>query len=378
MTDVDTPGPPRHGRTRRALAALGHAARPSVWRAALTLDTGRIGYAVPLRVGLAAGLVLIVGGLTGQTELAGFAALGALISAFGRPDPYRARWGKLIALGVGMTASTAIGGLIGLTDSSMAVEIIVISVLAGVAALFVDALRVAGPGAVVFVFSAAAAAGYVHDAHALGAATVATALGAACGAIASLLPWLRALWTADTAPQVRHEGTLRSLRRCGDPDLLRSASRITAAAAIAAVVAASAGLSHPMWAAMGATAALQGVSYHHAVTRGVARLVGNITGGLLAAVLLAVPLGYWGIVVAVVIFQTLAEITATINYALCSTWVTPMALLLTAMSAGLTPAAAIDRVLDTLIGVAVGIVVGALTIAADDPLPSLTRRHRHH
>lgn len=43
-----------------------------------------------------------------------------------------------------------------------------------------------------------------------------------------------------------------------------------------------------------------------------------------------------------------------------------MALLLTTLSAGLPPAAALDRVADTLIGVVIGIIVAALTITRGD------------
>jgi uncharacterized membrane protein YccC len=46
--------------------------------------------------------------------------------------------------------------------------------------------------------------------------------------------------------------------------------------------------------------------------------------------------------------------------------VTPMALLLTGLSAGLAPHVALDRVLDTAVGVIVGVVIAALTISGAD------------
>ena len=49
-----------------------------------------------------------------------------------------------------------------------------------------------------------------------------------------------------------------------------------------------------------------------------------------------------------------------------ATVVTPMALLMTALSVGLTPEAAVARVADTLLGVVIGIVVAAVAISGAD------------
>ena len=140
-------------------------------------------------------------------------------------------------------------------------------------------------------------------------------------------------------------------------------ARITVAGAAGAAIAVSLGLEHPMWATMGAVATMQGVGYHVAIHRGVQRLLGNVGGAVLAAGLLALPLGYWGTVAAIVIFQTVAEIASTVNYALTSLAVTPMALLMTSLGAGLLPEVAVDRVLDTGVGILTGIVIAAITIS---------------
>ncbi|WP_132992957.1 FUSC family protein [Gordonia zhaorongruii] len=374
-TRSDAPSADRTAPSRAA--ALAHPMRAVSWRSALAVDLSKAGYAVPLRVGIAVGLVLIAGGLLGMRDIAGFAALGALVSAFCRADPYRIRVGRLIALGIGLTLSTAVGGVVGLSGGGLATETVAVSLLAGVAAIFIGALRIAGPGAVVFVFAAAAAAGFVHDLTDLGRAMAAAAIGGVLGAVASLAPWLyaharRALANGPAVPEPdtsAYDSVLRALSHGGQRYLLAIAGRMMIASAASAVIAAAIGLDHPMWAAMGAIAALQGVDFHVTVSRGIARLIGNITGAAIAAGLLALPLGYWGAVVAIIVFQTIAEITAPINYAICSTAVTPMALLLTALGAGLSPAAAVDRIADTLIGIVVGIIVAALTISATDHLP---------
>lgn len=329
---------------------------------------------MPLRVGAAVAVVFVIGGLTGLRDVAGFAALGALISAFCRPDPYPVRFGRLVALGLGITASVGVGAILGATGCPAVVGIVVISVIAGAAAYFVRSLHIIGPGAVVFVFAAVGAQGYAHDLSHLSRAVTATAVGALIGLLAAMAPWLlRALWsvvaggrgvnvTPKSTAAVR-ESIWVTLRRAPHRDLTALAARIAVAGAAGAAIAVGLGLAHPMWATMGAVATMQGVGYHLAVHRGVQRLLGNVGGAVLAAGLLALPLGYWGTVVAIIVFQTVAEIASTVNYALTSLAVTPMALLLTGLGAGLAPGVALDRVLDTGVGIVTGIVIAAVTIS---------------
>jgi hypothetical protein len=335
----------------------------------------KAGFAVPLRVGAAVTLVFVIGGLTGQRDVAGFAALGALVSAFCRPDPYPVRLGRLVVLGFGITASIGLGAALGVSASPVAVNVAVISLIAGAAACLVSALHIVGPGAVIFVFAAVGAQSFAHDGGDLLRAVAVTAGGAVIGVIAALAPWfiqlLRHAITGRTdAPSgstaVRREPIWTTLTRAPHRTLMMLGARIAAAGAIGAAVAVGLGLDHPMWAAMGAVATMQGVGYHVAIHRGIQRLLGNVGGAVLAAALLALPLGYWGTVAAIIVFQTLAEIASTVNYALTSVAVTPMALLLTGLCAGLTPGAAVDRVLDTGVGIVVGIVIAALTISGAD------------
>lgn len=338
----------------------------------LHIDPRKAGFAAPLRVGIAVTLVFVVGGLTGQHSVAGFAALGALVSAFCRPDPYPVRSGRLTVLGIGITASIGIGATLGVISLGMVADTVLISVLAGAAAYLVWALHIVGPGAVVFVFGAAGAQAFAHDAGDVALAMAVTAGGAVIGVIAALAPWLLQLFrrSGDGGRQAvetaRRESIRVTLARAPHRTLLARGARITVAGVLAGALAITLGLDHPLWATMGAVAAMQGVGYHITVHRGVQRLLGNVAGALLAAGLLALPLGYWGAVVAIVVLQTVAEIASTVNYAVTSMAVTPMALLLTGLGAGLAPSVALDRVLDTAVGIVTGIVIAAVTISGAD------------
>ncbi|MET0699116.1 MAG: FUSC family protein [Mycobacterium sp.] len=357
----------------RSYAALRHVTRRQSWHGALRVELGRAGVAAPLRVGAAVTLVFVVCGLTGHQDIAGFGALGALVAAFCRPDPYPVRVGRLMVLGAAMSVSVGIGATLGVLGDDELLGIAVVAVLAGVAAYLVWTLHIVGPGAVVFVFAAVGAEGFARTPHDAVVAVVATLAGAVIGVIASLAPWLlqrirRAITdtpASDSAP-VRRESLWRTLTRAPHRTLIARAVRIAVAGALAAAIAVLLGLAHPMWAAMGAVAAMQGIGYHLTLHRGVQRLLGNLGGALLAAGLLALPLGYWGAVAAIIVLQTVAEIMSTVNYALCSLAVTPMALLMTGLGAGLAPAVALDRVLDTGIGILTGLVIAALTISGAD------------
>ena len=155
-------------------------------------------------------------------------------------------------------------------------------------------------------------------------------------------------------------------RRTTDRRLWSGASRVGVASLVAGALASACGLSHPLWAILGAVATLQGVNYSHTVQRGIQRLLGNAAGTVLAAAFLAVDPGYWPLAIAAVACQTGAELTVTRNYAAATTFVTGTALLLTAIGNPVGADVAAARVGDTLIGVVIGVALAALTVRADD------------
>lgn len=191
----------------------------------------------------------------------------------------------------------------------------------------------------------------------------------------------------------RHEGQLRKIRgtvgvpapAAGSRDTAKASSflstglagfgsrnslnqglRMAAAAALSGWVAIALGLGHPLWASMGAVAALQGLNYSMTVQRGIQRLVGNVLGALVAVALLSLALGFWPSVAMVVVFQVLAELLVLRNYTLTTIAVTPMALIMTGLGSHLGPEAAMTRVADTLVGVVIGVLVAAVSISLAD------------
>lgn len=444
-------------------------------------------FTTAIKVGIAATLVLVAGGLLGQPQLAGMAALGALTSAFGRYQPYR-RLGRMMGIvGVGMILAMEVGALLGAAAVPMVLQIAVLSVLAALAAHVFMAFRISGPGAVILVFAAGAGSGYTDTFAAMPWPLLAVTIGAMVGWLAAMAPALwaplapsrlavaraitavirldaddagphraaatRALRSArdsvtlsagvlrvrssrsvhlhtdaaqlhlllDEAEAVvalfasavdspagstraaalaslaQHETVLRRISgipsgtisgkgapRTTTPPIgflagartelknrasIHQALRMAAASALAGWTAVGLGLEHPLWATMGAIAALQGLNYAVTVQRSIQRLVGNVLGAAVAIVVLSLSLGFWPSVVLVIVFQMLAELLVLKNYILTTMAVTPMALIMTGLGSHLGTDAAFSRVADTLVGVVIGVLVAAVSISRTD---------RHH
>ena len=156
------------------------------------------------------------------------------------------------------------------------------------------------------------------------------------------------------------------VQRLSDRAVVIGMARVVVASLLAGGIAAALGMAHPLWATMGAMATLQGANYRHTVQRAIQRLIGNALGAVLAVVLLVLDLGYWPLVIVIVVLQTVTEMVVTRNYALASVFVTAMALMLTGLGSSIGPDAAAGRVGDTLIGVVVGVIVAALTLQRGD------------
>ncbi|WP_313408283.1 FUSC family protein, partial [Aeromicrobium sp.] len=132
----------------------------------------------------------------------------------------------------------------------------------------------------------------------------------------------------------------------------------TAAVGLAAAAATAFGLGHPYWASVGAAAATAGPSTRHRMVRGLHRAVGTIAGVLVAAALLALDLGTLPTIVLVIALQVGAELLAGRNHAIALVLITPLALLMVQLGSP-TPVSTLlaDRLVDTVLGVAVGLVV---------------------
>jgi len=152
---------------------------------------------------------------------------------------------------------------------------------------------------------------------------------------------------------------------------LLAAAQIAAGAGSAILVSYAFGANHPAWAAMGALAVMQGAHLHITMSRALQRMAGTFVGAILAWALLTHNPSIWIVIAILAGLQLLTEMVIGINYAFGQVLVTPMALLMTYLGTAQTVGAEIapERVLDTMLGALVGIVLAVLFSTIDD------RRH---
>ncbi len=205
--------------------ALAHQFSITAWRNAFVVRPADAIFTTAIKVGIAATVVLIAGGLMGQPQLAGMAALGALTSAFGRYQPYRRLARMMAIVGVGMVTAMIVSTLLGAAAVPMTLQIVVLSLLSGLAAHVFMAFRISGPGAVILVFAAAAGTGYTRTFADMPWPIIAIVIGVVVGWLAAMAP---ALWVPMAPSRLAVARAMAAVVRLGTDDAgpHRSAARV--------------------------------------------------------------------------------------------------------------------------------------------------------
>lgn len=317
---------------------------------------GPLGGAV--RCGIAVTLTFVLLAVTGHADLTGFASLGALASLYGRDEPYPWRWRLMTLAGLSLTVSAGLCSALAWLDAPAAVQLVLVALVAACATSSCTALRTGPPGGTIIVFAAGTGMSPVAQGVDVLTRTAATATGAGIAVLvctAGLLPALLRNRPMPDPPRPS-EAARAAL---ADPTVRTSAALVLTGALAAGIIVTLAGWDHPAWAAMGATAVLQGRNVHHMGQRAVQRAVGTLGGAALAFPLLAADLPFWAVAVLVIALQTATEVVVCRHYGAAMLTITPMALLMTSNgSVAADPMhLAADRILDTLVGALVGVLV---------------------
>ncbi|WP_307874560.1 FUSC family protein [Frankia nepalensis] len=137
------------------------------------------------------------------------------------------------------------------------------------------------------------------------------------------------------------------------------AARAGLAGLVAAALAIAAGADHPYWAPAAAATVVQGTTVRAAGRRSLQRAAGTAVGVLVALGILSVQLPAWWLIAMIAVLEVGAQILMAANYALSTVLITPLALILVEFARPGTPPAelAAPRLLDTLLGCAVGLAV---------------------
>jgi len=175
-------------RLRHLGTALAHPVSANAWRNSLSVRPADAIFAPAIKVGVAATLVLVAGGLLGHQQLAGIAALGALTSAFGRYQPYRRLAQQLGVVAAALLTATGLGALLGASGAPLWLQIGLLSLMAGAASHLFTSFRITGPGPVILVFAASAGAGFATTFTTIVPALAAVGIGAAVGWLVAVAP----------------------------------------------------------------------------------------------------------------------------------------------------------------------------------------------
>ncbi|MFC8732339.1 FUSC family protein [Luteimicrobium sp. NPDC057192] len=331
------------------------------WQATVTVNPGhgRADLGVALRAGLTVLAALALLAAVGHRELAGFAALGAIVAVYGRLADPVARLTVVGGAGVLQVATMAVAsgtGWLVATTGSASLEAWTVPVALGLIAASACAgtawFRTGPPGPTLVVFAAAAGLTAPSSAGGIGARTLATTTGVVLALLVAAVPAARA-----AARRLRDDAPLLPARP-RVPAWHAEAVRTGIGSLVGVVLAQSVGLGHPGWAAVGATAVLQGVSRSHVVVRALHRGAGTAVGAVLAWLVLDAHLSFWVLAIVVAALQVVTELIVVRNYAVAMLTITPMALLMSSLGSTVDAGAlAADRAVDTLLGVAVGVVV---------------------
>lgn len=355
-----------------------HAARhllsPAQWQESIAiapLVSLRIASVAGLQSALAVLIAIVAVYFSPWPQLVGFPALGALAALFGRFAPPGRQRMRIVAICAALlTLAVALPSLAAFLGVPRVGLMLVLALVAGGSTIAVARWQLGGPGAVIIVFAAGAALSPVDTLNTVAMRTLATAAGGAVAWVACLLTdGLRAPGLADLrlppvhVPPVGHQWI--------------AGARIAGVAGVAALIAHAAGWQHPAWAAIGATAVMQGGHLHVTMNRALQRMAGTVVGAFVVWAILAQHPSFWVVVAAIVLFQFLTEVVIGFNYALGQITVTPMALLMTSLA---SPAVSgdmpVERVLDTILGAALGIVFAVVFSSVDDRVHLHAHRSR--
>ena len=302
--------------------------------------------------------------LSPWSSMIGAASIGALAALFGRFAPKARRTMIVVYASLCLSSAIMITSLAAWAGLHMTGMLILLSVLGGVYFLISSIGRFGPPGALIFMFAGMAG---MHAPASLGDVGIRVAVAVFGGLVALIVCGIteklrRAEPDASLIPQpVQHQLA----------ELWPAFVRLSVGASVAGLIAYAMGVSHPGWAAMGATATLQGVHLHLTMHRAIQRVAGNVVGAVLIWILLAQEPSIWVGLIFLVGLQLVTEIVIGFNYALGQIFVTPMALLMTYLATpGVSGATmAPERIVDTLLGAVIGVII-AIVLS--------TRKDRNH
>ncbi|WP_337181148.1 FUSC family protein [Shinella sp.] len=356
----------------RRIDATRHLLRPRQFRESMALSgqpSLRNSALAGLQAALTALIALPLVHLSPWPHLIGFASLGSLVALFGRFAPRGGRSRIVLQCALWQTAGVLAMSVAAWSGVSDIVQLLLLAMASGLFFFVVATGRFGLPGALIFVFAAGASMGHAVTGEEVMERALATAAVA-------LLAWLVCSATERFRHKADGEGGFPAEPLRPVSHRIAAALRIALGSAVAALAAHVLGASHPAWAVLGAMAVMQGTHLHISMNRALQRTLGTVAGAILVWLILQQAPSVWTVIALLAVLQFATEMIIGSNYGLGQVLVTPMALLMSYLAAPHAAGMAMvpERVLDTLLGAGIGIVLAVLCSTLDDR-QHLLRRH---
>lgn len=347
--------------SRRQFAESAMVVRPQGLRNSIL-----VGFQAALTVAIALPLVQ----LSPWSGYLGFASLGALVALFGRYAPKARRNIIVVYAALSQVSSLAIMSVASMAGVPTAGLLLLLAVLGGFYFIVSTIGRFGPPGPLIFMFAGMAGMHAPSSMQDLGMRILMVSVVAGLGVVVCTVTEVMRTKEPRSEAEPRYP-LMQQLQ-----PLWPTAARIAGGALIAGLAAQALGVSHPGWAAMGAVAVLQGVHLHVTLNRALQRMAGTVVGALLIWIILSQSPSVWTGIALLFLLQWMTETAIGYNYALGQMFVTPMALLMTSMASpnGAGAEMAPERVMDTLLGVVIAVVLAVIFSTRHDR-HELARRH---
>ena len=329
-----------------------------------TIAPGNKDHQVALRCAISVFVPLITLVMLDRLDLAIFASFGAFTGIYGRNEPHARRFGLQVRAGALMVAVMLLAALTARAGVAFALpaagtiwlQVVATTLVAGGCSLVVAWWRLRPAGSLFHIFAFAAIASVPNQPPLWQGMLVAVAtvvFSLLVGMSSRLVRSRRTPWVRP-APAPLTEAEKRTAQ-------LESIGYLVAAGlagTLATLVGQQLGFGHNYWAMVAAVVPLVGHTTRHRISRGLQRIMGTALGLVLLAGILLLQPNPWQTVLIIAACQFGAEMFIARQYLIAQIFVTPLALISTLLVVPTAPGILLrDRIVDTVIGAAVGIGV---------------------
>ncbi|WP_314212804.1 FUSC family protein [Pseudarthrobacter equi] len=302
--------------------------------------------------------------LLGRLDLAIFASFGAFTGIYGRGEPHAARFSLQLRAGLLMLLVMLLAALSARIETAWGLDrtattwllVLATTLVAGGCSVAISWLRLRPGGSLFHIFAFAAIASIPNQPplwQGMLVAVLTTVLCLLIGFSSRILPSHRTPWA--WPPRIRRTAAEKRTAWLEGLGYLVAAGL---AGSLATWAGQQLGFGHNYWAMVAAVVPLVGHTTRHRIRRGVQRIVGTVLGLLVLAAVLLLGLEPWQTVLVMALCQFGAEMFIIRQYLLAQVFVTPLALISTLLVVPASPSALLrDRIIETVIGAAVGIAV---------------------